>query len=409
VFYLGKTTSGDDLALTIRGFSPSILVIGASGTGKTVGVLRRFIETGFGLGYVVVYITIKDDFVGLSYPNNNPNDKRVMGRFFKDYYRYYYKILKGTWHVPKNRIRVFVPPFLSDQEVKALRAQYKLSLEKFKLPIQSMHVEDIIDLYGSKGTMMTQYFKLVGEIWQMVKDETSGAEDFLERMSAEIDERLEEKVITHKFARIFLNRLRMWVRRGVLTKHSLLAECLKDPPFLIVLYFPMSHLSSPDGAVMAIFMYTLFDDLDSMTRAGRRVKCMVVIDDCGEWKRFASSNEALISLVQRRGRALGITRILSVQKMGDLSPLIRESEGEVFDYRIETTMNVGKIAGMSVAYRDCRCHECLFYPRMVFMKWDRGKLRSIRYAKYFVPPPPVTVWRRDEYLEVMRREGSWQG
>jgi len=333
-FYLGLGLDGSPVYLVFDHY-PSVWVVGPSGSFKSMGVCRTFIENLVASGWHVIYVVIKPDFMGLWRGNWRRDDLMDLKVVHRDWF--FYECGWRTWGIPLGRISVLVSPFCG-KRLRVLAREVGLperNVLKWPIPISEIPLEALLEFYGGKTTEYAAYFKDLREVWEDVRERPAPLatkinllETSLERMAG----------FPKKLAKKFINRMKYWISKSMIVDTNILKEALASKGCLTVFYFNSPQLTSVDYGVFATFIYTTIDTCNDLTASGVNDKFCLIVDDVGSWTCSPTALAALETLVQRRGRAAGIMRVLVGQSDADLKGAIREGEGmKTFDFRIETS------------------------------------------------------------------------
>lgn len=376
--YLGCDLSGDKAWLQFyENYFPSLLVVGAPGSWKSLGVARSIMETLLSEDWTVIYCTITPDWYGVQLPNGNPMDLETLKSFHTRWF-----VLEAyckTYGIPKSRITVLTSPFWRG-DLEAFRKDYGLEAGTWQIPISNVMLEAIQDFYG--GGEETLYFKSLRDAWESIRLKNPSKEELVTTLTSVLKNL---PAISSDFARKFISKITEWFESDVLTNRNTLLPLLKRKGHLIIFHFPQEEITAIESATFATFIHTL---IDSCRRIGRNYgnNYVLIVEDVGIWSGHERSRRALESLIQRKGRKSRIFRVLIAQTEDDLTGTIKDtSKDPVFDFRIDTSVDIAEIRGI-LHLRGSACF--LHLRKTIYSRSGKKRFRPIIYAQR----PPLSAY-----------------
>lgn len=383
--YLGCSVKENPIYLQFyEAWFPSLLVVGPPGSWKSLSISRSIIETLMGDGWTCIYVTITADWMGIQHPNSNPLDIETLKEFHSDWYLH-----EAGWHtigINPKRITLLLSPFWRGN-LKDVEAIYGLKTLRWRIPVWNVMLEAVQDFYGAETMLDSGYFKELREAWEDLRSTKTSAEEFLDALMEKV-EALPSP--SKEWGLKFVNKIKDWFHLKpdpILTDENMLEPMLSSKGRLLLFYFPQEEITAIESATLATFLYTLMDICGRLYRQ-KGIKFCVIVDDVGIWSHHKRSLQAFEAVIQRKGRKMGLKRVLIAQTDEDLkgSTIADSSRTPTFDYRIDATINNVEIGGL----------QCLRGGAMFL------HLRKRVYTKHgpksykpllFVSRPPLTAYQ----------------
>jgi hypothetical protein len=373
---------------------PSLLIVGAPGSWKSLSVARSLIETLIADNWTCIYVTITADWLSIQNPNLNPLDVETLKQFHSDWFLH-----EADWKthgINKDRITLLLSPFWRGN-LGELEATYGLKTVRWSIPVWNVMLEAVQDFYGSEAMLDTGYFKEIREVWEDVRSNKTNKEEFVNALM----ERVESLPSPSKEWGIkFVDKIKEWFEMKpdpILTDTNMLNDLLNQKGKLLLFYFPQEEITAIESATLATFIYTVMD-VCGRYYLKKGIKYCIIVDDYGTWHHHKRSKQAAEALIQRKGRKMGLLRALIAQTEDDLKDsTIFDSihtREPTFDFRVDATINNAEINGVqclrgSVMYLHLRKHI-----------HTRQGIRTY-HPLLFVSRPPLTAYQ----LRLSERNG----
>jgi len=181
--YLGVDYYENECTITWDGHEfPSIAIIGASGSRKSLFLARSIIEQLLDDRWTIAYIVIKPDFLGITEPNMRPEDLHELAMF---HFWWFAKQGAKTRGVPRENITVYISPF-DEKPIELYEEELGLKVEKFRIPIPHVHLEALQEFYGGRSSGEAQYFKEMKEVWEKARYTINDPERLIKFLSEKL-------------------------------------------------------------------------------------------------------------------------------------------------------------------------------------------------------------------------------
>lgn len=389
--YLGCNLTEDPVYLHFyKAWFPSLLIVGAPGSWKSLSVARSLIETLIADDWTCIYVTITADWLSIQNPNMNPLDIETLKTFHSDWFLH-----EAGWKthgINKDRITLLLSPFWRGN-LEDLEASYGLKPVRWSIPVWNVMLEAVQDFYGGEAMLETQYFKDLREIWEELRSKKTTQEAFIKAFQQR-SEALPSP--SKEWAVKFAEKIKQWFEirpDPILTDTNMLEDILSKKGKLVLLYFPQEEITAIESATLATFLYTVMD-VCGKNYLKRKIKYCIIVDDYGTWHHHPRSKQATEALIQRKGRKMGLLRALIAQTEDDLKgSTIFDSvhtREPTFDFRIDATINNAEIEGMQ-----CLRGSVMFLHLRKHIHTRQG-MKTYRPI-LFVSRPPLSAYQlRDE-------------
>lgn len=383
--YLGCNLTENPIYIQFyEAWFPSLLVVGAPGSWKSLSISRSLIETLINDGWTCIYVTITADWMGIQRPNANELDIRTL-KFFHS--RWFLDEAEWRTHgIDASRITLLLSPFWRGN-LKEVEEVYGLKTLRWQIPIWNVMLEAVQDFYGAESMLDAAYFKDIRELWEDLRSKKTNGKEFIHAL---LEKTQALPSPSKEWGVKFATKISEWFEMKpdpILTDENMLEPLLSREGRLLLLYFPQEEITAIESATLATFIYTLMDICGKVYRQ-KGIKFCIIVDDVGIWSHHKRSLQAFEALIQRKGRKMGMLRALIAQTDDDLSgsTIADSSRTPTFDFRIDATINNVEIGGF-----ECPRGGAMFLHLRKRLYTRHGP-KSYR-PLLFVSRPPLTAYQ----------------
>jgi hypothetical protein len=383
--YLGCNLTENPIYLQFyQAWFPSLLVVGAPGSWKSLSTVRSIIETLINDGWTCIYVTITADWMGIQRANMNELDLGTLKMFHSGWFLH-----EAGWRthgIDASRITLLLSPFWRGN-LKEIEDIYGLKTLRWQIPIWNVMLEAVQDFYGAESMLDAAYFKDIRELWEDLRSKKTSRKEFIDALMGKTQQLPSP---SKEWGVKFATKISEWCEMKpdpILTDENMLEPLLNKEGRLLLFYFPQEEITAIESATLATFIYTLMDVCGRLYRQ-KGIKFCVIVDDVGVWSHHKRSMQAFEALVQRKGRKMGLFRALIAQTDDDLrgSTIADSSRTPTFDFRVDATINTVEIGGLQCLRGGAMW---LHLRKRIYTRHGPKSYRPL----LFVSRPPLTAYQ----------------